>query len=112
VLYGPCHDAIRFELPQVLPEYLDSYSWNGPPKLAKSESATAKAAKNHRLPATFNHLYRRVNGTPVSFDVACTLFAHVACPKRIGYFKVPTCETTRTNILSVLQIWPLLAYSA
>ena|ERR1700691_1452027 len=76
-LYRPCHDAFRFELPQVLPEHFDCYTWHGSPKLAKSESAITEAANNHWHPATINYPDCRVNGTPVPHDIDCTVFAHV-----------------------------------
>jgi hypothetical protein len=77
LLYRRVHDAFSFELPQVLPEDLDCYSWHGASKVAKSEGAIAEAANNHWFPATLNYPDRRVNGTLVSFDVDCTVFAHV-----------------------------------
>jgi predicted enzyme related to lactoylglutathione lyase len=82
----------------VLPQHLDCHPRHRAPKFAKSEGAIAEPPKDHRLPATLNHLDGRVNGTLVSFDMACALFAHAQHPKRTGYFKVPTCERVLTNI--------------
>lgn len=76
-LYRSRHDAFSFELSQVLPKHLDCDSWHCAPKLAKSESAIAEAANNHWLPATLNYPDRRVNGTLVTLDIDCTVFAHV-----------------------------------
>src|SRR5271166_1638989 len=81
----------------MLPQHLDRHARQGAPKFAKSEAAFAEAAKDHWLPTTFNHLDRRVNETPVAFDMVCPLFSHEHS-KRTGYFKVPTCERARTNI--------------
>jgi len=86
------HDAVNFELPQVLPQHLDRHSRHGSPKFAQSEGAIAEAAENHWFPATLNHSDRRVNGTLVAFDMTFSLFAHVQHSKRTGYFKVPTCD--------------------
>jgi len=41
MLYRPFHDALSLELPKLLAEHLDGYSWHGPPKLAESESGFA-----------------------------------------------------------------------
>jgi len=90
--HGSVHDAVSFELPQVLPQHLDGHSRHASPKFAKSKAAFAEAAKDHWFPATFDHPDRRVNGTLIAFDVAGTRFAHVRHSKPTGYFKVPACE--------------------
>jgi predicted enzyme related to lactoylglutathione lyase len=100
LLYRPCHQAFGFELPQVLPEHLDCYSWHGAPKVAKSEGAIAEAANNHWLPATLNYANRSVNGTLVSFDVACTAFVHVQYPSEQGTLKCLLVKAARTNLHS------------
>jgi predicted enzyme related to lactoylglutathione lyase len=100
LLYRPCHQAFGFELPQMLPEHLDCYSWHGAPKVAKSEGAIAEAANNHWLPATLNYANRSVNGTLVSFDVACTAFVHVQYPSEQGTLKCLLVKAARTNLHS------------
>jgi predicted enzyme related to lactoylglutathione lyase len=100
LLYRPCHDAFTFELPQVLPEHLDCYSWHGAPKVAKSEGAIAEAANNHRLPATLNYPDRRVNRTLVSFDIACSAFVHIQYPSEKGTLKCLLVKAARTNLHS------------
>src|SRR5271163_2632400 len=81
---------MSFELAQLLAEDLDGYSWHGPAKLAESESAFAKAPKDHWLPSALNHPYGGVNRTLITFGVARTRFAH-GRSERAGYFKVPSC---------------------
>jgi predicted enzyme related to lactoylglutathione lyase len=93
MLYRPCHDAMGFELPQLLAEHLDGYSWHGPPKLAESENAFAEAPKDHWLPSALNHPYGSVHRTSLAFGIARCLFAHNHS-QPAGYFKVPPCVTT------------------
>src|SRR5271168_5483410 len=81
---------MSFELPQLLAEHLDGYSWHGPPKLAKAENAFAEASNDHWLPSALNHPDGGVHRTLLAFGVAWTWFAHVHS-KRAGYFKVPSC---------------------
>jgi hypothetical protein len=90
--HGSVHDAVSFELPQVLPQYLDGHSRHASPKFAKSKAAFAEATKDHWFPATFDDADRRVNGTLIAFHMACAGFAHVRHSKPTGYFKVPACE--------------------
>jgi len=100
LLYRPCHDAFTFELPQVLPEHLDCYSWHGAPKVAKSEGAIAEAANNHCLPATLNSPDRRVNRTLVLFDIACSAFVHTQYPSEEGTLKCLLVKAARRNLHS------------
>ena len=100
LLYRSCPQAFSFELPQVLPEHLDCYSWHGAPKATKSEGATAEAANNHWFPATLNHANRSVNGTLVTFDIACTAFVHVPYPSEHRTLKCLLVKATRMNLHS------------
>jgi predicted enzyme related to lactoylglutathione lyase len=100
LLYRSCPQTFSFELPQVLPEHLDCYSWHGAPKATKSEGATAEAANNHWLPATLNYANRSVNGTLVTFDIACTAFVHVPYPSEHRTLKCLLVKATRMNLHS------------
>ncbi len=112
--HGPGHQPITLQFPQLLAPNLSRHPRHAPPQVAKSNRPIAKPPKDHRLPTTLNHSDCRVNRTPLPFDIARSLVRHLeACfliktrSLRTGYFKVPDCQSTETNLrlLSLETKW-------
>jgi len=81
------HETLTFEFAQLLPQNFDRHSGHSPSKFAKTDGALTEAAKNHRLPATLNHADRRIEWTPVTFNVTRTALPHVGPPNEQGTSK-------------------------
>jgi len=87
VPHRACHEAVRFELPQVLAQHLNGDAGHGSVKLAESTRAFAESAADHWLPPTVNDADRGVDGTTIAFDMAFTASAHVCPPAGQGTSK-------------------------